>query len=159
MLIERLQIKTKVSKFFCCSDLVWWFVYLFLVGMRKASHNGREFWELHAGFALTFQNLFLRWGCIYVLYDMSRVIISCHLLFQFSRFDWDARCMVSSGPNTCLLKVAEKFSTKGKSKRYSYTAMSHFLLWSRILYVILVYFMFALDVTVVPYRVSLCFGL
>ena len=114
MLIERLQIKKKVSEFFCCSDLFWWFVYLFLVGTRKAPHNGREFWKLHAGFALTFENLFLRWGCIYVLYDMSRVIISCHLLFQFSRFDWDARCMVSSGPNTCLLKVAEKFSIKGK---------------------------------------------
>ena len=118
MLIERLQITRKVSKFFYCSDLVWWFVYLFLVGMRKASHNGLEFWKLRAGFALTFQNLFLRWGCIYVLYDMSRVIISCHLLFHFSRFDWDARCMVSSGPYTCLLKVAEKFSTKGKSKLY-----------------------------------------
>ena len=27
--------------------------------------------------------------------------------------------MVSSGPYTCLLKVAKKFSTKGKSKRYA----------------------------------------
>ena len=70
-------------------------VCLFIFGWHEeASHNGREFWELHAGFALiTFQNPFLRWGCIYVLYDMSRVIISCHLLFQFSSVIWLRRAM------------------------------------------------------------------